>query len=229
MKVSLALLTFNELPGCKVDVPKLPRDLFDEVFAVDGGSKDGTAEYLREQGIRVHTQRRRGLNQAYLEAAEQAPGDALVVFFPKGTVSPDVVRDIHRHLQMNDLVIASRNLPGGHNEEDDKLLRPRKWAAGVLSHVIHAAWGRGTPRITDVLHGIKGFRKDAFARVALTDLKVTVDLELAVRSYRLGLRTVEFPVRESPRFYGETHFKMIACGIEYLKFFRYELLQRRQN
>ena len=38
MKVALCLLTWNELEGCKPDVPRLPLDGFDEVYAVDGGA-----------------------------------------------------------------------------------------------------------------------------------------------------------------------------------------------
>ena len=230
VKVSLCLLTFDELPGCEIDVPQIDRDAFDEVFAVDGGSADGTGEYLESQGIPVHLQKKRGLNQAYIEAAQIAQGDAVVVFFPKGTVSPAILPRMRELLEEgNELVIPSRNLPDGINEEDSQWLRPRKWAATCLSWFIHVAWNRHGPRITDVLHGIKGFRKDAFERIGLSELKVTVDLECAVRAYRLGLRYVEFPVEEKARFYGETHFKALACGKEYIRFFRYETSQRGRS
>jgi len=53
MKITLCLLVFNERSGCEVDVPKLRRDTFDDVYAVDGGSTDGTVEYLESQGIPV--------------------------------------------------------------------------------------------------------------------------------------------------------------------------------
>ena len=60
LRVSLCLLVWNELEGCKLDVPGLPLDQFDEVYAVDGGSKDGTVAYLEQHGIKVHTQQMRG-------------------------------------------------------------------------------------------------------------------------------------------------------------------------
>jgi glycosyltransferase involved in cell wall biosynthesis len=43
---SLVLIVWNECAGCRIDVPRLPVDAFEEVFAIDGGSTDGTAEYL---------------------------------------------------------------------------------------------------------------------------------------------------------------------------------------
>ena len=56
VKISLCLLVWNELEGCKIDVPNLPRDSFEETYAVDGGSTDGTVEYLESQGIPVYRQ-----------------------------------------------------------------------------------------------------------------------------------------------------------------------------
>jgi len=36
-----------------MDVPNIPRESYDEIFAVDAGSTDGTIEYLESQGIPV--------------------------------------------------------------------------------------------------------------------------------------------------------------------------------
>lgn len=83
MRISLCLLTWNELEGCKIDVPQLPRDEFHEIFAVDGGSSDGTTEYLESQGIPVHRQTKRGLNAAYWDGINLAKGDAVVSSSPR--------------------------------------------------------------------------------------------------------------------------------------------------
>lgn len=50
MTISLCLLVRNELEGCKADLPRLPLKEFDEVYGVDGGSSDGTVEYLEYTG-----------------------------------------------------------------------------------------------------------------------------------------------------------------------------------
>lgn len=83
MKISLCLMTWNELEGCKIDVPNLPREAFDETFCIDGGSTDGTVEYLESQKIPVHKQPKKGLNAAYVHANDVATGDAVVVFSQK--------------------------------------------------------------------------------------------------------------------------------------------------
>jgi glycosyltransferase involved in cell wall biosynthesis len=224
VKVSLCLVVRNELQGCREDVPRLPREAFDEVFAVDGHSTDGTAEYLREQGIVVHAQPKRGLNAAYVHANAVATGDAVVVFFPKGTLP---VEDLLRFRSLfesgHDLVVASRQVAGARNEEDQGLWRPRKWAVLGLAMLAALVWRREGPWIRDVLHGFKGWRRPAFERMQILDEGLSIDIEMVVRSYKLRLPRVEFPTREISRGYGETHFKMWPTGKKLLRYLWFEL------
>lgn len=223
-RVGLCLLTFNELEGCRRDVPLLPLKEFDEVFCVDGGSKDGTGDYLKGLGIPVHVQPKRGLNAAYVHAARVAKADALVVFFPKGTVPVSVVSDLRKALLGGaDLVAASRNMPGGRNEEDADWVRPRKWFVQALGAAVALLWRREGAYLTDILHGIKGFRVEAFKAMKVEEEGHAVDLCMAARSYRLRQSRAEVPAVESPRFYGETHFKALAGGTHLLKYLAREM------
>ncbi len=63
-------MVWNEVEGCRLDIPNLPLDQFDEVYAVDGGSTDGTSEYLESLGIPVYLQPKKGLNAAYIHAVD---------------------------------------------------------------------------------------------------------------------------------------------------------------
>ena len=111
MKISLCLMVYNELKGCKIDIPELPLSSFDEIYAIDGGSTDGTVEYLQAQNIPVFQQQKKGLNAAYLEANQRATGDAVVVFFPKASLSTeDLCRFRPLFEQGYQLIIASRQL-----------------------------------------------------------------------------------------------------------------------
>jgi hypothetical protein len=60
LRLTLCLLTLNELEGCRHDVPNVPFEAFDEAFAMDGGSSDGTVEYLQQRGITVFRQEKKG-------------------------------------------------------------------------------------------------------------------------------------------------------------------------
>lgn len=213
MKVSLCLIVWNELQGCLVDVPKLPRGAFDEVFAVDGGSSDGTVEYLESQDIPVHRQPKRGLNAAYVHANQMATGDAVVAFFPKGALPPEDLLKFRLLFEAgNQLVIASRQVRGSLNEEDTQLLRPRKWAVLSLAILAALVWRREGHFVRDVLHGFKGWTKSAFSRMKILDHGLSIDIEMVVRAYKLRMKRVEFPTRETARGYGGTRFKIWPTG-----------------
>ena len=69
-------------------MPRIAQDEYDEVYAIDAGSTDGTVEYLIERGIPVHKQPRPGYNQAYICAFKKCTTDALIIFHLKGSIDP---------------------------------------------------------------------------------------------------------------------------------------------
>ncbi|MDD5706852.1 MAG: glycosyltransferase [Kiritimatiellae bacterium] len=227
MNISLCLMVWNELEGCKRDVPQLPRHAFEEVFCVDGGSTDGTVEYLQAHGIPVHRQPQAGLNAAYIHANEVATGDAVVVFFPKGTTPVADLLEFRPLLEAgNQLVVASRQIQGAANEEDSSWWRPRKWAVLCLSLLAMLAWRREGYWVRDVLHGYKGFTRAAFQQMHILDHGLSIDIEMVVRAYKLHLRRCEFPTRESPRQHGMTRFKAWPTGKKLLAYLWYEARRR---
>lgn len=227
MKVSLCLIVWNELKGCEMDVPRLPLDQFDEVYAVDGGSTDGTVEYLKSRGIPVHKQPKRGLNAAYVHANDMATGDAVVVYFPKGTLPVEDVLKFRPLFEAgNQLVVASRQIAGSVNEEDIHLLRPRKWAVLCLATLAALLWRREGYFVRDVLHGFKGWTRDAFQKMKVLDYGLSIDIEMVVRAYKLHLPRCEFPAREEARGYGETHFKIWPTGKRLLAYLWFELRRK---
>lgn len=224
MRLTLCLLTWNELAGCETDVPRLPLDRFDEVFAIDGGSTDGTCEYLRERGITVHRQDRPTYNGAYLCAFDRCTTDALVFFHPKGSIDPQAVLEFRPLFENGaDLVIASRIGPGARNEEDDRLIKHRKWFVMGLGLLAAGLWRRNGPLVWDVLHGFRGMRKSAFLGMAPLEAGVSIDLEMVSRAYKRRLRVATFPVAERSRIGGSTHFKAWPTGKRLLKYVWFEL------
>ncbi len=206
-------MVWNEKKGCELDIPQLPIDAFFEVYAVDGGSTDGTVEYLELQGIPVYRQPVKSLNAAYHYAVKLCKGEALVVYFPKGTINPKCVVDIARNLDsQTEFVVASRNIRDGKNEEDEKFFKPRKWGIMILAMIAATLWRREGPWIRDVLHGVKGFYLSTFKTMSISKVGVTIDLEMAVRSYRLHIPRKEIPVVEHKRMDGESHFPIFPTA-----------------
>lgn len=220
MRISLCLLTWNEIEGCRIDVPYLPLDLFSEVFALDGGSTDGTVEFLRDTGVTVVPQRVRSYNAAYREAIEHYTGDAIVFYHPKGTVAEGTLPLMVDALKAgNDLVIASRMLPSSRNEEDDRVIRHRKWFGVGLAQAASLRWKRGGgTRVSDPLHGYRGCSRRFTSSLTLQPTGVTADLEMVRHAYLTGARIAEVPVSESKRVQGGTHFPALSTGRHLMRY-----------
>jgi hypothetical protein len=219
MRLTLCLLTWNEIEGCRHDVPLLPLEQFDEVFALDGGSTDGTCDYLISRGIVVHRQELPSYNGAYICAFRLCTTDALVMYHPKGSLDPiHVLRFRPLFEQGADLVIASRIGTGARNEEDDDLIKHRKWFVMGLGLLSSLLWRRQDPIVWDVLHGFRGMRKTAFESIDPRPRGVSIDLEMVVRAYKQRLRIAIFPVEERSRSGGSTKFKAWPTGKKILKY-----------
>lgn len=224
MTVGLCLITWNELEGCKHDVPLIDRSQFDQVYCIDGGSTDGTVEYLQEQGIEVYRQTAKGLNQACKDGANFCKCDAFVFFHPKGSVPvEDTYKFRELYEQGYEFIVGSRMMKESHNEEDDKLLKPRKWFVLGLGLAAKILFKKEGNTIWDSLHGFRGMTVEAFKKCDISDMSPSVDIEMVCRSYKLKLKRIEFPTTERARIAGETHFKAFSTGKKLLKYLFWEI------
>ena len=165
MKIALCLITWNELDGCKHDVPLIKKNAFNEVFAIDGGSKDGTIEYLRKNKIPVHIQSKKGLNAAHILGVEKCKSDAIIFFHPKGTVPVSDTLKFHKFFEKGyQFIVASRMMKGGKNEDDDSFIKLRKWLVLSLGGLLSLLWRKKGNVIWDVLHGFRGMTLETFKK-----------------------------------------------------------------
>jgi len=67
MKVTLVVMTLNEIEGMKAIMPKIDPTWCDQIIVADGGSTDGTIEWAKEQGYEVVVQSKPGIRFAYFD------------------------------------------------------------------------------------------------------------------------------------------------------------------
>ncbi len=224
MRITLCILTRNEITGCKHDIPLIRREAFDEIYAIDANSTDGTIEYLSQMGIPVYIQPRKGLNAACVYAFEKCNTDALIFFHPKGSVPVSDTENFRAYFEQGyDLVIASRNSKGGKNEEDNKIIKYRKWFVTFLALASAVLFRREGPVVWDVLHGFRGMTVKSFTLINPSAEGVSIDLEMVSRSYKKKLKRIEFPTIESPRLAGTSNFKALPTGWKLLKYLLAEI------
>ena len=226
MKITLVLLTMNELEGSKLMYDSIPWDQFEDALVLDGNSRDGTREFFESKRIRVVSQKKKGLGSAVIEAMDAAYGDAVVFFHPDGNMDPkDTLKFRPLFEQGYEFIVASRMIKGAYNEEDSNFLKPRKWANLFFAGIAALFWRkRGSYRGTDPVNGFRGVTKDAFKKMSIDAADCTVDYQMLIRSYKKDIKMIEFPTREGLRLAGDTKFTSISTGLKEVKMLLREII-----
>ena len=63
---SLVILIWNEIDAIRKLYGMIPFGAVDEAVVIDGGSDDGTAEFLRAKGLPVYRQKKKGRGRGRL-------------------------------------------------------------------------------------------------------------------------------------------------------------------
>ena len=229
LKRALVLLTFNEIEALPKLFDKIPLTAADEVFAVDGGSKDGTVEYLQSKGVKVLGQPRRGRGCAFSVALDATTADVLCYYSPDGNEDPADIPKVFEKLEAGgyDLVVASRMCAGAHNEEDEETLKLRKWVNQAFTFLANVIWNRG-PYVTDTINGFRAVRADSLRRCECRVDGFVIEYLMSMRMMKLGMRIGEIATYESPRLGGQSTAHSWPTGLEFTKHLLKEILTGRR-
>jgi glycosyltransferase involved in cell wall biosynthesis len=217
MKKALVILTFNEAEALPKVWDKIPLSAADEVFAVDGGSKDGTRDFLSQKGIKILDQPRRGRGVAFRVAAEATQADAICYFSPDGNENPDDIPKLFKKLEEGyDVAIASRMMKGAFNEEDVHWWRPRKWVNQSFTLAANVLWNKNS-YVTDTINGFRAFKRDKFLGLACDADGFVIEYQSSIRSMKNNLKIAEIPTHEAPRAGGVSTAESWPTGVVFVK------------
>ena len=236
MKVTLLVLTLNEIEGMKIIMPQVSRDWCEQIIVVDGGSTDGTVEWARENGYTVYVQQRPGIRFAYFEVLPMITGDVVITFSPDGNSPPEAIPALKEKMQEGyDLVIASRYLDDAKSEDDDLITAFGNW---LFTKTVNVLYGG---HYTDVMVILRAYRKqliydldlhkdDSFALPeklfgTVISWEPLMSLRAAKRKRKIG----EIPVDEPPRIGGQRKLQIFRWGAAYYFQFWRELWYWRGN
>ncbi|BDA79180.1 hypothetical protein LPTSP3_g21100 [Leptospira kobayashii] len=223
MKITLVILTLNEIVGLKEIFSKIPLKSVDEIIAVDGGSTDGTVEFLKEKKIPVHFQEIKGRGEAFRVAFKKAKGDALILFSPDGNEDPNDIPKFKPLLEAgNDIVIATRMTKDAHNEEDEQFFKWRKWVNNAFTILANIIWNR-SKYVTDTINGFRAITKKTWNEIALDGPGYTIEFQGSIRAFKKKLKIAEFPTYESCRIDNGFGSPSLGTGVAFLKIFFYEI------
>lgn len=215
MRSSLIILTFNEIEGIKTLFDKIPFAQFDECFAIDGGSTDGTVEFFKENKIKVITQEKKGRGAAFREAAEAANGRVLVFFSPDGNENPEDAIKLKETVEQGyDMVIASRFMPGASSEDLGSFIPYRDWANKIFTFSANLFFAG---KLTDSINGFRGVKKEKFEELKVDAQDFSIEYQMSIRALKLKQKLKEIPTMEKKRLGGQSTSRSIPTGLKMLK------------
>lgn len=211
-KSTLVLPTLNEIEAVRVIVPMIDRSVVDEILVVDGGSTDGTVEYMREQGLNVLIQEGRGYGAAMQLALERASHEIVVEFPADGSSLIDRIPDVIARMREGyDLVIASRYKQGAYSEDDDLITA---FGNRMFTFLVNRLFGSS---YTDVLVGFRALRRSVALQLGLREEGLSWPCESSIRFVVHHRKVSEVPATEPPRIGGTRKMIPHKTGMEILK------------
>jgi dolichol-phosphate mannosyltransferase len=169
-----------------------------EILVVNDGSTDRTAELLaRQEGLQVITHpRNRGYGAALISAFDFAVNrdvEVLVTMDCDGQHEPARIPVLLEAIHDADIVSGSRYLRDFR--QDAPPPQDRRHINRLITDELNHCFGLA---LTDAFCGFKAYRRDALAKLHITETGWGMPLQLWVEAAHLGLRVKEVGV---PRLY----------------------------
>jgi glycosyltransferase involved in cell wall biosynthesis len=223
MKTTLLIPTLNEIEGLKKIMPGIKKEWVDQILFVDGGSTDGTIEYVKQNGWEIVVQKRKGLRHAYDEALPFIRGDAVITFSPDGNSVADRIPPlIAKYKEGYDMVIVSRYAEGAKSEDDDAITGFGNWLFTSLINLLYGShytdamvmYRIYATKLLKELDIDKDFSYETEEKLFHT--KVGCEPLISIRAAKRKLKCVDIPGDEPARIGGKRKLQVVRWGLAYM-------------
>jgi glycosyltransferase involved in cell wall biosynthesis len=186
-----------------------------EIIVADNGSTDGSQAIAKELGARLVPVARKGYGSALIGGIEAARGEFVIMGDADDSYDFTAIAPLIEKLRGGfDLVVGNR-FRGGI--ERDAMPWLHRWIGNPVLTLISRLFFH-TP-VGDMHCGLRGFRKDAFARMRLKATGMEFASEMVIKASLKGMRITEVPVTLRPD--GRTrapHLRTWRDGWRHLRF-----------
>ncbi|HYR49949.1 MAG TPA: glycosyltransferase family 2 protein [Candidatus Eisenbacteria bacterium] len=186
-----------------------------EIIVADNGSTDGSQVIAKELGARLVPVARKGYGSALIGGIEAARGEFVIMGDADDSYDFAAIAPLIEKLRGGfDLVVGNR-FRGGI--ERDAMPWLHRWIGNPVLTLISRLFFH-TP-VGDMHCGLRGFRKEAFARMRLKATGMEFASEMVIKASLKGMRITEVPVTLRPD--GRTrapHLRTWRDGWRHLRF-----------
>jgi len=165
-----------------------------EIIFVDDGSKDDSANIIKNSGIRnltvVSYRSNKGKGFAVKKGVDAARGKYIIFIDADGSVHPSMINKMLKFLKRHDFVVGSRT------QEDSKVEQPifREFVGICFNVYSNILFGLS---IKDKLCGFKGFKSN-LAKELFSSLKSNrwvFDIEIFFKAKKNNIQPFEIPIK----------------------------------
>ena len=216
--VSIILTSFNEeknigqtIKDCKVLKKFFPI----EIILVDAASKDKTIQIAKKMKVDkiLRFPFKRGKGADFWAGGLLATGDYLVQIDTDHQFQPNEIPLFVKALDQGADVVIGTRFGGGKIEKGSVTFR-NLFGNWIMSTATSLACGR---KITDVMAGFKGFKRDAFLALDLKERHFEYEAETVTKACRMGMNLVQIPITYTKRRGGTSGIRALRDGINVLK------------
>ncbi len=217
MRPVIILPTYNE----KENLAGIVHDIFSigikdlHIIIVDDNSPDGTGQIADNLAAKyseiqvIHRPKKEGLGKAYVAGFKKALSDPQnkYIFEMDADFShqPKYLPDILKKARDADVVLGSRNIPGGGIENWNWPRRFISWTANLV-----IKWLLAVP-IQDLTGGYKCWQRHVLEQLDLDGVESSgynFQIELTYKAYKKGFKIVEIPIVFVERRAGSSKFSV---------------------
>ena len=165
-----------------------------QVWVIDNGSTDGTAEIAEAHGARVLHESRRGKGFAMRTAFRRVDADVYVMVDGDDTYPAESARALLEPVLDGraDMSVGSRTMRGTSSEFRRANRLANAFYPFVIRMLVHV-------RLTDVLSGLRAMTREFVEGVPIVSQGFELEVELTVKAAERHFRIVEIPIDLRPR------------------------------
>tara|TARA_Y100000996_G_scaffold415533_2_gene410897 strand:- start:1503 stop:2165 length:663 start_codon:yes stop_codon:yes gene_type:complete len=211
MSVALIILTLNEIDGVKEILPKIKKEWVDEILVVDGGSTDGTIEYVKKIGFKIIIQSKKGHGAAIIEGVRNTKSDKILIFGPDGNHKLEEIKQlIEKSEEGFEQVVISRFGHNSINNNPNSEVFGNKLFASLVNIFFKS-------NLTDVLNESRIITRDAFNELKFDALQLDSTFQMTIRSIKKKQKYFEITGSDNARIGGKRKMRPFHTGCLLIK------------